>query len=256
MISGSLTRFGTVLSREFGRYWKIKRQTILTPILNTYLYIAIFGAALGSRIQDLDGVPYIVFIIPGLIMMAMAMNAFENNAASLFQQRFMRAIEDQLASPLSNFELMSAYALGGFIRGAMIAAITFATAAVLVDLPVADPVLFVAGLASVGLFFALLGVFVGVIVDQFDQMSLYLNFILQPLIFLGGVFYSVTLLPPFFQTLTYFNPLFYMINMVRHGMIGTSDVDPWLCFAIVMAGAAAMFIVNLRIFQTGWRLRS
>lgn len=256
MITGGGIGFSSVLRREVSRYWKIKRQTILTPLLNTYLYIGIFGAALGSRIQELDGVPYIIFIIPGLIMMAMIMNAFDNNASSLFQQRLMRSIDDQLASPISNTSLMLAYALGGFIRGALIATITLVTAAFLVDLPMADPVLFVSGMATVGMFFALLGVTAGVLAEEFDQISLYLNFVLQPLIFLGGVFYSVSLLPEIFQTLTQFNPLYYMINTIRHGMLGTSDVDPWLSLAIVAAGAIAIFITNLRIFQSGYKLRS
>ena len=249
-------RFYSVLRREFTRYWSIKRQTLLTPLLNTYLYIAIFGAALGSRINQLEGFPYIVFIIPGLLMMAMAMNAFENNSASLFQMRFMRAIDDQLASPLTPLELLLAYALGGFIRGAMIAAITLVTASFLVHLPMADPVLFASGMISVGMFFALLGVLAGVFADQFDQISMYTSFILQPLIFLGGVFYSVTLLPPAFQVATHFDPLFYMINLIRHGMLGASDFNPWISLGLVLLGCAALFAVNYRIFRNGYRLRA
>jgi ABC-2 type transport system permease protein len=252
----SFRRFITVFRREFTRYWNIKRQTLLTPLFNTYLYIGIFGAALGSRVGDLEGFPYITFIIPGLIMMALCMGAFENNSASLFQMRFMRAIDDQLASPLSSLELLLAYTLGGFVRGAIVAGLTLITAAFLVHLPMADPFLFFAGLTVVGLFFAQLGVFAGVLADEFDQISLYLNFILQPLIFLGGIFYSVTLLPPAFQVVTHFNPLFYMINLVRHGMLGTSDVNPWLCLAVVLAGCVAVFTVNYRIFNSGYKLRS
>ncbi|HEY8108658.1 MAG TPA: ABC transporter permease [Patescibacteria group bacterium] len=249
-------RFSTVLKREFTRYWNIKRQTLLTPLLNTYLYIGIFGAALGSRVGDLEGFSYIVFILPGLVMMALAMGAFENNSSSLFQMRFMRAIDDQLASPLSSLELLAAYTLGGLIRGSIVAGITLVTASFLIDLPLADPVLFFGGLLSVGLFFALLGVLAGVLADQFDQISLYTSFILQPLIFLGGVFYSVSLLPEVFQTISHFNPLFYMINLVRHGMLGASDVDPWLSLGLVLLGCVVMFLVNYRIFQTGYRLRS
>jgi ABC-2 type transport system permease protein len=251
----SVRRFSTVFKREFTRYWNIKRQTLLTPLLNTYLYIGIFGAALGSRISSLEGFSYIVFIIPGLIMMALAMGAFENNSASLFQMRFMRAIDDQLASPLSPLELLAAYTFGGFVRGAIVAGITLATAALLVDLPMANPFLFFGGLAVVGLFFAQLGVLSGVLADEFDQISLYTNFVLQPLIFLGGVFYSVTLLPHTFQIVTHFNPLFYMINLVRHGMLGASDVNPWLCLAVVVAACVGLFTLNYRIFKSGYKLR-
>lgn len=249
-------RFVTVFRREFTRYWNIKRQTLLTPLFNTYLYIGIFGAALGSRVGDLEGFSYIVFIIPGLIMMALAMGAFENNSSSLFQMRFMRAIDDQLASPLSSLELLAAYTLGGFVRGAIVAGLTLITAMFLVDLPMADPVLFFGGLTVVGLFFALLGVLAGVLADEFDQISLYTNFILQPLIFLGGVFYSITLLPETFQVISHFNPLFYMINLVRHGMLGTSDFNPWFSLVIVLLGCAALFVVNYRIFNRGYKLRT
>lgn len=249
-------RFTTVLRREFNRYWQIKRQTILTPLLNTYLYIGIFGAALGSRINELDGHPYIIFIIPGLIMMAMAMNAFENNAASLFQQRFMHAIDDQLASPLSHGELLAAYTLGGFIRGAIIAVITLVTAALLVHMPMAHPLLFAVSLGVVGMFFASTGILAGVFAEQFDNLSLYTSFILQPLIFLGGVFYSVNLLPEVFQTVTRFNPVFYMINMVRHGMLGTSDINPWVALMVVSAATVAVITTNYLIFRSGYKLRS
>jgi ABC-2 type transport system permease protein len=252
----SPSRFLTVLRREVNRFWQIKRQTLLTPLLQTFLYITIFGAALGSRINQLEGQPYIVFILPGLIMMAFAMNAFGNNAASIFQQRFMHAIDDQLASPLSNLELLLAYALGGFLRGALIAVITFATASFLVHIPLVHPWLAVGGLFMVGAFFSLLGLLLGVIADSFDNLSMYENFILQPLIFLGGVFYSASLLPPIAQIATKFDPVFYMINMVRHGFLGHSDINPWISFVALTVFTVILFFVDLTIFKRGYKLRS
>ena len=254
--SRGLERFMTVLRREVSRFWLIKRQTLLTPLVETYLYISIFGAALGSRIQNLDGHPYIVFILPGLIMMAMAMNAFGNNVSSVFQQKFGKSIEDQLASPLSNVELVSAYTLGGFIRGAIIATITFVTASFLVDLPLVHPLIFVGSLIVVGLFFALLGVLLGTLAESFDNISLYQSFILQPLIFLGGVFYSASLLPHAAQVATHFNPVYYMINTVRYGMLGTADVNPAISLLVITVAVVGLFLLVLHIFRSGYKLRT
>lgn len=256
MSGGSYLGFATVLRRELQRFWSIKRQTILGPLLETYLYISVFGAALGSRIQDIEGVSYIVFIIPGLLLMAMAMNAFSNNSSSLLQQKVQRAIDDQLASPVSNGALMAAFTLGGLIRATIIAAITFLTAAALVDLPLAHPPLLIGSLLVCGLFFASLGVLVGLRAETFDNLSFYQTFIIQPLIFLGGVFYSVNLLPEPFNTLTRFDPLFYMINTVRHGMLGRSDADPYISLVVVALAAAALITLNLVLFRRGYKLRS
>lgn len=255
MVLDSSQRFRSVFRREFTRYWQIKRQTILTPLLNTYLYIAIFGAALGSRIDTLEGHPYINFIIPGLLMMALVMSAFENNVSSVFMQKFSRAIDDQLASPLTSFELVAAYTLGGVVRGFIVAILTYVTASLLVALPIVHPVLFIFSLFLTGVFFALLGVMLGVMSETFDNISMYQSFILQPLIFLGGVFYSVSLLPPLFQTLTHFNPIFYMINTVRYGMLGSSDVNPVISLSVLGVMTLILFFVVLRMFQTGYKLR-
>lgn len=248
--------FYTVLRREVKRFWSIKRQTIFGPLLETYLYISIFGAALGARIQSIDGVSYTVFIIPGLLLMAMAMNSFSNNSSSLLQQKVQRAIDDQLASPVSNGSLMWAFTLGGLIRGTVIATITFVTASLLIDIPVAHPFLLVSSMLICGLFFGAIGVLVGLRSETFDNLSFYQTFIIQPLIFLGGIFYSVALLPEPFKTLTHFNPIFYMINTVRYGIIGHSDVKPYLCMAVISAATIAIIYLNYRLFQKGYRLRS
>src|SRR4051812_23852199 len=161
-------RFMALLRRECNRFFKIKRQTLGAPLLETFLYISVFGAALGSRIDKLHGVDYVVFIIPGLIMMAWAMNAFSNNSSSILQQKFQRAIDDQLSSPASPLELLLAFSCGGFVRGMMVAVLTFTAASFLVDIPVDHPEVLVPGLFLVGFFFAQLGVLVGVRAEQFD----------------------------------------------------------------------------------------
>jgi ABC-2 type transport system permease protein len=225
-----LLPFWTVLRRELSRFWGIKRQTILGPVLETYLYISVFGAALGSRISELDGYRYIVFIIPGLLMMSFAINTFSNNASSIMQQKLQHSIEDQLASPVSNTQLLLAYGLGGLVRATLITTVTYLTALLLVDdLPMAHPFLFLLSFFLIGSFFALAGVLVGLRSEKFDDLSLYTTFILTPLIFLGGVFYSAALLPSTFATLAQLNPIYYMINTVRYSMLGSRTVRRELC---------------------------
>jgi ABC-2 type transport system permease protein len=249
-------RFLSLVRRETTRFWKIKRQTLGAPLLETFLYISVFGAALGSRIDKLHGVDYVVFIIPGLIMMAWATNAFSNNSSSLLQQKFQRSIDDQLSSPASPSELLLAFSAGGFLRGGIVAVCTFVAARVLVDIPLENILVLIPSLFLVGFFFAQLGVLVGLRAEQFDDVSFYQTFILTPLIFLGGVFYSAALLPEPFQTLTRFDPVYYMIGLVRYGFLGYSDQSIPLSLLFLVAAAAGLFAINYRLFARGYRLRA
>jgi ABC-2 type transport system permease protein len=255
-VTAAQIRFTSLVRREVNRFMKIKRQTVGAPLLETFLYISVFGAALGSRIDKLHGVDYVVFIIPGLIMMAWAMNAFANNSSSILQQKFQRAIDDQLSSPASPLELLMAFTFGGFLRGMLVATLTFIAASFLVDIPIEHPLVLFPGLFLVGFFFAQLGVLVGVRAEQFDDVSFYQTFVLQPLIFLGGVFYSGSLLPEPFQTLTHFDPVYYMIGLVRYGFLGYSEASIGLSLAFLAAAAFILFAVNYRLFSRGYRLRA
>ena len=249
-------RFLSLVRREVNRFMKIKRQTVGAPLLETFLYISVFGAALGSRIKTLHGFDYVVFVIPGLIMMAWAMNAFSNNASSILQQKFQRAIDDQLSSPASPRELLLAFSLGGFLRGMTVAVLTFTASSLLVDLPVEHPLVLLPALFLVGFFFAQLGVLIGVRAEQFDDVSFAQTFVLQPLIFLGGVFYSASLLPEPFQTLTHFNPIYYMINLVRYGFLGYTEANVALSLGLLFLVVAALFTLNYRLFSRGYKLRA
>ena len=235
---------------------KIKRQTVGAPMLETFLYISVFGAALGSRVGKLHGYDYVVFVVPGLIMMAWAMNAFSNNASSILQQKFQRAIDDQLSSPASPLELLLAFSLGGFLRGMLVSTLTFIAASILVDIPVEHVLVLLPALFLVGFFFAQLGVLVGVRAEQFDDVSFAQTFVLQPLLFLGGVFYSASLLPQPFETLTHINPIYYMISLVRYGFLGYSETNIALSLLFLTAATAALFIVNLQLFTRGYKLRA
>jgi ABC-2 type transport system permease protein len=255
-VTAAQIRFFSLLRREVSRFLKIKRQTVGAPLLETFLYISVFGAALGTRIDELHGIDYVVFVIPGLVMMSWAINAFSNNSSSILQQKFQRAIDDQLSSPASPLELQMAFSLGGFLRGMLVAMLTIAAAFVLVDLPVEHVLVLVPALLLVGFFFAQLGVLVGVRAEQFDDVSFAQTFVLQPLIFLGGVFYSASLLPEPFQTLTHFNPVYYMINLVRYGFLGYSEANVALSLALLSLATFALFMLNQRLFATGYRLRA
>jgi ABC-2 type transport system permease protein len=255
-VSAAQIRFFSLVRREVNRFWKIKRQTLGAPLLETFLYISVFGAALGSRINELNGFDYVVFIIPGLIMMAWAINAFSNNSSSILQQKFQRAIDDQLSSPASPLELLLAFSLGGFLRGMIVAILTFTAASLLIDLPVEHVFILLAALLLTGFFFSQLGVLVGVRAEQFDDVSFAQTFVLQPLIFLGGVFYSASLLPEPFQTLTYFNPVYYMIALVRYGFLGYADANVAVSLALLTVATLALTAFNFRMFATGNRLRA
>ncbi len=255
-MSTTQIRFFTLWRRELNRFMKIKKQTIGAPLLETFLYISVFGAALGTRIDTLHGFKYVVFVIPGLIMMAWAMNSFSNNASSILQQKFQGAIQDQLSSPASPLELLTAFSLGGFTRGATVSGIAFVVASLLVDLPVEHILILLVALFLVGFFFAQLGVLVGVRAEQFDDVAIAQTFVLTPLIFLGGVFYSASLLPEPWQTLTHFNPIYYMINLVRYGFLGYSEASIALSLLALTAATAALFFVNLRLFTRGYKLRA
>ena len=255
-MSAAQIRFATLWRREANRFMKIKKQTIGAPLLETFLYISVFGAALGSRIKQLHGIDYIVFVIPGLIMMAWATNAFANNSSSILQQKFQGAIQDQLSSPASPVELLLAFSLGGFMRGLIVAGLTCVVSLVLVDLPVEHILVLIPSLFLVGFFFSQLGVLIGVRAEQFDDVAFAQTFILTPLIFLGGVFYSASLLPEPWQTLTHFNPVYYMINLVRYGFLGYSEASIALSMLALAAATAALYLNNLRLFKRGYKLRA
>jgi ABC-2 type transport system permease protein len=255
-VTAAQIRFASLLRREVARFMKIKRQTVGAPLLETFLYISVFGAALGSRVGKLHGYDYTVFVVPGLIMMAWAMNAFSNNASSILQQKFQRAIDDQLSSPASPLELLLAFTFGGFLRGFLVALLTFLCASLLVSIPVAHILVLIPSLFLVGFFFAQLGVLVGVRAEQFDDVSFAQKFVLQPLLFLGGVFYSAALLPQPFETLTHVNPIYYMISLVRYGFLGYKETNIPLSLLFLAAATLALFLLNHRLFLRGYKLRA
>lgn len=245
-----------LLEREIFRFVKVWTQTLLPPVMQATLFIFIFGRALGPRIREIDGVPYIQFIAPGLVMMGIITASYSNSSSSIYDSRMRTYIEDVLIAPISDLELASAYVLGAAVRGWLVGAATLAVVALFTDLPWPHLGWVAYYGAAVALIFACMGAWFGLWGDLWDHVFLPLTFVLTPLTFLGGVFYSVRMLPPFWERLSFFNPVFYMIDGLRYGMVGVHD-GPILPGAIGIGLAAGLsFYVTVRLFQRGYKLRT
>ncbi len=245
----------SLAQREIRRVNRLWTQTILAPVVSSALFILVFGLSLGSRIKSIEGFPYDVFIVPGLIAMAMAQAAFSNNSSSLLQARNDRYINDVLASPMHPWQMNLGYAVGGFFRSLAIGLALIAIALPLTDTPIRNPLaLALAIVLLVGLFSAL-GTVVGIYAQSFDHHSFINNILILPLTFLGGVFYSIEILPSPWQELSHANPIFYMVNAIRYGFLGTSDVSVALSFAVTALIAAAMVAWSQWLFSSGHKLK-
>ena len=242
-------------ARETHRVLKLWTQTVAAPILSSLLFILVFGLSLGSRIRSIGGVPYEVFIVPGLITMAMIQATYANNSASVFQARFDRYINDVLAAPMRAWEVNLALSLGGVVRALLIGAGLLACILPIVDVPIREPLVLLVAVALVLVLFSSFGVVVGIYANSWDHTAFVTNIVILPLSFLGGVFYSVDVLPSPWQELSHLNPIFYLLNAVRYGFLGTSDVPIGLALGVLAALAAAMVTWSCWLFATGRRLK-
>ncbi len=247
--------FYTLFNKEVQRFWKVSLQTILAPMLTTLLYLLIFSHVLEEHVQIYPGVPYTVFLIPGLVMMAVLQNAFANSSSSLIQSRVTGNIVFVLLSPLSYREVFLAYVLASVVRAAVVGTGVYLVTWCFFDVPLRSLswVFLFAVLGSA--FLGTLGIIAGIWAEKFDQLAAFQNFIILPLTFLSGVFYSIHSLPPFWQGLSQFNPFFYMIDGFRYGFFGVSDVSPYLSFGIVVTCFMAVSWLTLRMLRTGYKLR-
>lgn len=250
-----MTGFLTLLRKEILRFWKVAVQTVAAPVLTTMLYLLVFSQALASHVQVFPGVPYVAFLIPGLVMMSVLQNAFANASSSLVQSKVTGNLVFVLLPPLSTLEIFGAYVLAAVVRGLMVGAGVFAVTAWLSPPQIAAPgwilVFAVLGSAILGT----MGLIAGIWSEKFDQVAMFQNFLIMPATFLAGVFYSVHSLPPFWQTVSHFNPFFYMVDGFRYGFFGQSDVEPTLSLAIVSATLLVVAGIALRMLHTGWRIR-
>ncbi len=247
--------FETIVRREFGRIIRIWAQTLLPPAVTATLYFIIFGSLIGRRIGTMDGFDYMQYIAPGLIMMSVISNSYGNVVSSFFGAKFGKHIEELLVAPLPNWLLVLGYVSGGVMRGILVGLVVTAVALFFTDIPVAHPFLVLASVLLTAIVFSLGGLFNAIFAKNFDQISWFPTFVLTPLIYLGGVFYSVSLLPGWAETLSYINPILYMVNAFRHGFLGTSDVALGLAFAIMTIFAVLMFAIVVTLMNRGTGIR-
>jgi ABC-2 type transport system permease protein len=259
-----MTRYGvgtgwlTLLQKELLRFWKVSFQTIAAPVLTSLLYLLIFSHVLESRVSVFDGqVRYTAFLVPGLVMMSVLQNAFANASSSLIQSKITGNLIFVLLPPLSPLDMYAAYVLGAMVRGLAVGLGVFVVTLLLVPGPLTIAHPFVAlefAVLGSGIL-ATLGVIAGIWADKFDELAAFQNFLIMPLTFLSGVFYSIHTLPAFWQALSHFNPFFYMIDGFRYGFFGLSDIPPGISLALVSAAAVVLASLALAMLAHGYKLR-
>jgi ABC-2 type transport system permease protein len=242
--------------REVLRVLKLWTQTIAAPVISAFLFILVFGLSLGGRIKHIDGYSYDVFIVPGLITMAMVQAAYSNNASSVFQARFDRYLHDVLAAPMRNWEVNLGLSLGGAMRALVIGASLLGLALLVVDVPIHEPGVLALAVVLALVLFSALGVVVGIYAETFDHHTFVNNIIILPLTFLGGVFYSVSRLPSPWVEISHANPIFYLVSAVRYGFLGRADAPIGLALGVTAALALAAVAWSSWLFATGKRLKA
>lgn len=250
-----MSGFRTLLYKELLRFRKVSFQTIAAPILSALLYLLIFSHALESHVQIFPGVAYTAFLVPGLAMMSLLQNAFANSSSSLIQSKITGNMIFVLLTPLSALEIFMAYVLAAAVRGVLVGLGVLLVTVGFADVPVQHPLWALAFALLGGGIMGALGVIAGIWADKFDQLAAFQNFIIIPLTFLAGVFYSVHTLPPFWQGASHLNPFFYMVDGFRFGFFGTGDVAPHLSLAVVTGCLIALSALTLRLLHTGYKLR-
>ncbi len=242
--------------KELLRFWKVSFQTVAAPVLTAVLYLMIFGHVLEDHVKVYGTVAYTSFLIPGLVMMSVLQNAFANSSSSLIQSKITGNLVFLLVTPLSHWAWFAAYVAASMVRGLMVGLGVFIVTAFFAVPPLVEPwwviIFAVLGAGMLGS----LGLIAGLWADKFDQMAAFQNFIIMPMTFLSGVFYSVHSLPPFWQTVSHLNPFFYMIDGFRRGFFGVSDASPWLSLAVVGISFVGVAAVALRLLATGYKLRN
>ena len=251
-----MTGFPTLFYKELLRFWKVSFQTVGAPVLTALLYLVVFAYALGDRVRVYENLSYAQFLVPGLVMMSVLQNAFANSSSSLIQSKITGNLVFMLLPPISYLEFFCAYVLASMVRALVVGAGVLAVTVWFVDLRIAAP-LWVLAFALLGsAILGALGLIAAIWADKFDQIAAFQNFIILPLTFLSGVFYSIHSLPPFWQALSRFNPFFYMIDGFRYGFFGVSDISPAVSLAIVAAATLALGALTLKLLANGWKLRT
>jgi ABC-2 type transport system permease protein len=246
--------FRALLKREILRFVRRPKNTFLPPAITNVLYFAVFGVVLGQRIDDIAGFDYIVFILPGLVVLGAISNAFENSSFSIFHGRWNEYIHETLTSPLSYSSMVLAYILAAALRGLVVGAIIVAIGLLFTPVPLEEPLYLAAFMLVIPTLFAALGVVGGLLAEDFDHLTVMNQFILRPLVFFGAVFYSLDILPPLYRTLSLLNPMVYMVNGVRYGFLGFQEVDPILSLGVLSGLTAGVVALDVYLFKRGYGL--
>ncbi|HEY5089234.1 MAG TPA: ABC transporter permease [Polyangia bacterium] len=246
----------TLFAKETRRFLKVPGQTLAQPVVTTTLYFLVFGYALGGRVREVDGIPYIRFIVPGLILLTLTQNAFLNTSSSMFIAKLQGTIVDLLVAPLGVVDLMIAFLAAAVLRGLMTGTLVWLIAGVFTGFGVVHPIWVLTYMLLVAMAFASIGLAVAIWSDKFEQLNVIPTFILTPLTFLGGVFYSAHMLPKPWDTVTRFNPILYMVEGLRFGFLGASSTSPWLGLAITGGVATIATALGAWMLHTGYKLRS
>ena len=252
----NLIALGTIARREVTRILRIWTQTLVPPAITMTLYFLIFGGLIGSRIGTMDGIGYMDFIVPGLVMMSVIQNSYGNISSSFFGAKFGRHVEELLVSPMPNWVILAGYVAGAVARGLAVGAIVLAIASLFTDVRMPHPLVTLSTVFLGAVIFALAGFINAVYAKKFDDVAIVPTFILTPLTYLGGVFYSVKLLPDWAEAMTHANPIFYMVNAFRYGLLGVSDVPLWIAFALMLGFVVVLAGLALWLLKRGVGLRS
>ncbi len=251
-----MTGWKTLFYKEVLRFWKVGFQTVAAPVITAVLYLLIFGHVLEGHVKVYDRISYTAFLVPGLVMMSVLQNAFANSSSSLIQSKIMGSLVFILLTPLSHWAWFVAYVGSSVVRGLMVGLGVFFITLFFARPEFAAPVwILVFALVGAALL-ATLGLIAGLWADKFDQMAAFQNFIIVPMTFLSGVFYSIQSLPPFWQAVSHLNPFFYMIDGFRYGFFGQSDTSPWLSLTIVGTAWLAVSFLAVHLLRTGYKIRN
>ncbi len=246
----------TISAREIRRFMRIWVQTVLPPVITTALYFVIFGNLIGPRIGQMNGFDYMEFIIPGLIMMTVITNSYANVVSSFYGSKFQRHIEEMLISPVPNYIILLGYVSGGVARGLIVGVAVTAVSLVFNPLNIHSIPVMLSMIVLTSILFSLAGLINGVYANSFDDISIIPTFVLTPLTYLGGIFYSISMLPDFWQNASLANPILYMVNAFRYGFLGISDISLWTSYAISLGFIITLYVFSLHLLRIGYGIRS
>ena len=247
--------FSTLTYREISRFFSVWRQTIVPGLITSGLYMIIFGLTLQKRISEIDGVSYTIYILPGLIMMNVITNALNNTASSMLQMKLLQQLPDLLTAPLSGFEISIAYIIGGTVRGMVNGILVLLLGMLLIQMPVKDPLGTLVFIFLVSWAFSSMGLLLGQLAESWDQLAMMQNFFLTPLSFLGGIFYSIKMLPDWAQALSFINPIYYMINGIRYTILGVSDSPVLISYAMAISLTLLFTMISILLMQSGKKIK-